>query len=114
MKNSFLKWYTYLIAIGLIGIAVIAALVPYFCINDLKVWPKVYISYVFLLSGVVIAGVGFIIQDVFRAFRRKATKNWDYPLEKVDINKAWLIFGPCLLSGITCVVFGLISFLFFK
>lgn len=114
MKNAFKKWFTYLIALGLCGIASAASLIPYFTINDLKSWPAAYISYSYLLSGVVIVGVGFIVQDIFRALKRKETKNWEGPLEEKHINKAWLIFGPCLLSGLTCILLGLILYPFIR
>lgn len=114
MKNALKKWYSYLIAVGLCGIAATVAMVPYFSLEDKTVWPRVYISYVLLFAGVVFAGIGFIVQDIFRAFRRKATKNWDYPLEQKDINRAWLIYLPCLLSGLICFIAGLISYLFLR
>lgn len=114
MKNAFKKWFSYLITFGLGAIASAASLIPYFVVNNEKSWPKTYISYSLLLGGVILAGVGFIIQDIYRATRRKATNNWDYPLEQQDINKAWLIFLPCLLSGLISFIAGLISYLFLR
>lgn len=114
MKNAFKKWYTYLIALGMVSASAIVAIIPFFALNDPNIWPKVYISYTTLLSGVIYALVGFIIQDIFRALKRKETKNWDYPLEKVHVDKAWRIFAPFFLAAAILIVFGLISYLFLR
>lgn len=112
MKNAITKWFNYLIGLGLIGIVLIVALVPYFAIDNKEIWPKVFISYVCLFSAVVYIGGGFITQDIYRAFQRKKTKNWDYPLEQVYVNQAWRIFFPFLFAGIVLLIAGLISYPF--
>ena len=114
MKKSLSKWYTYLIAVGLVLLAEAVAVIPFFAINNTEAWPMVYISYTSLLSGVVYAGCGFITQDIFRAFKRKETKNWDYPLEQKYLDQAWTIFMPFLIAAALLVIFGLISYPFFR
>ena len=114
MKNALCKWYNYLIAVGLIGVVAIVAIVPYFAIKDPNIWPRVYISYVSLFSAVIYVGGGFIAQDIYRAFQRKKTKNWDYPLEQKYIDKAWLIFLPFLLAAVVLLISGLITYPFFR
>ena len=114
MKNAFKKWYTYLFMVGLIGVAALIATIPFFAINDPKAWPKVFISYTLLLAGVIYLGGGFIGQDIYRAFKRKETKNWDYPLEQKYVNKAWLIYMPFFLGGFVLLISGLVSYLFLK
>lgn len=114
MKNAFKKWYTYLIALGMVAASMAVAIIPFLALNNPDIWPKVYISYTSLLSGVIYLGVGFIIQDIFRAFKRKETKNWDYPLEQEHIDKAWRIFAPFFLAAGILILTGLISYLFLK
>ena len=114
MKKALSKWYNYLYAMLLDAIVACVALIPYFAINDSNVWPKVYISYVALLSGVIYAGGGFIIQDIYRAFKRKETKNWDYPLEDKYVDMALRIYFPILLAGVISILAGLISYLFLR
>ena len=114
MKNALKKWYTYLFVVALVGISATVAVVPFFALNDSNVWPKVYISYVCLLSGVIYLGGGFIGQDIYRAFKRKETKNWDYPLEQKHINMAWLIYMPFFIAGFVLLIAGLISYLILK
>lgn len=114
MKKALTKWYNYLISIGLVAIIFAIGFIPFILINNDEIWPKVYISYVALLSGVIYAGVGFIVQDIYRGFARKKTKNWDYPLEDCYIEKAWAIYMPLLLAAVICVLSGLISYLFLK
>lgn len=114
MKNALSKWYNYLFAFGLVVIAAVIAIVPYFVIKDSNIWPKVYISYISMFSAVVYAGGGFIAQDIYRAIQRKKTNNWDYPLEDKYINNAWAIFLPFLLAGAVLLLSGLISYPFLR
>ncbi len=114
MKKAFKTWYVYLIAFGLLIIVSLVALIPYFAINDSSIWPKQYISYVYLFSGVVLFGVGFIIQDLYRGRIRQKTKNWNNPLEEKYLVVAWKIFSPAFLSGITSILSGLISYIFLR
>lgn len=114
MKNALKKWYNYLIGLGLVALVAAIAIIPYFAINDSSFWPRIYISYISLFSGVVFAGGGFIAQDIYRAMKRKETKNWDYPLEDKYINTAWRIYFPFLFAAVVLVLAGLISYLFLR
>ena len=114
MKNAFTKWYSYVFAFLLIIVVEAIAVIPYFIIRDTGVWSLVYISYVSLFGAVVYIGGGFIAQDIYRAIQRKKTNNWDYPLEDKYLNMAWRIYLPFLLSGAILLLFGLISYLFFR
>ncbi|MCQ2793216.1 MAG: hypothetical protein MJ221_02160 [Bacilli bacterium] len=112
MKKAFTRWYNYLIALLLAGVAGAIGIIPYFVNNDSSKWPIEYISYVFLFSGVVIFGVGFIIQDVYRARIRHKTKNWNNPLEQANINTAWAIFCPMFVGGLLCLLIGAVCSIF--
>ncbi len=114
MKKAFKTWHVYLIALGLLGVVTIVALVPYFAINDSSFWPRQYISYVYLFSGVVIFGIGFIVQDLYRGRIRQKTKNWNNPLEENYLVVAWKIFSPAFISGILSILTGLISYIFLR
>ena len=114
MKKAFQKWYTYLIAFGLIALASMVAIIPYFALNDESAWPRVYISFMSLFIAVVYIGGGFIVQDIYRATIRKKTNNWDFPLEDIYLEKAWTIYLPLLLAGIVLLISGLISFIFLR
>lgn len=114
MKKAFKRWYNYIIALVLVGIVSLIAIIPYFAISDSAVWPVTYISYVFLFSGVVIFGVGFIIQDIYRARIRHKTKNWNNPLEEENLNTAWSIFAPAILGGVLSLLIGAICSIFLK
>ena len=114
MKKAFTKWYNYLFAFLLVCLVLGVAIIPYFTLNDSTIWPRVYISYICLFSAVVYAGGGFIAQDIYRAFKRKESKNWDYPLDDKYIEGAWRIFLPFLLAAAVLLAGGLISYLFLK
>lgn len=114
MKKAFKTWYNYLIALGLVVIVALIAVIPYFVNLDDAIWPKQFISYVFLFSGIVIFGIGFIIQDIYRARIRHKTKNWNNPLEDKNLETAWAIFCPALLGGLTSLLIGAILSIFLK
>ena len=114
MKKAFTKWQNYLFAFLLVCLAVAVAVIPYFGLNDPNIWPRVYISYVCLFAAVVYIGGGFITQDIYRAFKRKESKNWDYPLDDKYIEMAWRIYLPFILAGAVLLISGLISYLFLK
>ena len=114
MKKAFKKWYEYVFAFFLVLLVEAVAIIPYFGLNDPNVWPRVFISYVSLFSAVVYIGGGFIVQDIYRALKRKETKNWDFPLEDKYIEKAWTIYLPFILAGAVLLLGGLISYLFLK
>ena len=114
MKKAFGKWYVYLIAFGLVILAGLVGVVPYFGLNNPDIWPKVYISYICLFSAVIYIGGGFIAQDIYRGVIRKRTNNWDFPLEDNYLETAWKIYLPLLLAGAVLLIGGLISYLFLK
>lgn len=114
MKKAFKSWYNYLIALALLLIISCIAIIPYFAFLDDAKWPRQYISYVFLFAGVVVFGVGFIIQDLYRARIRHKTKNWNNPLEEKNLETAWAIFAPLLLAGLSSILIGGISSIFLK
>lgn len=88
------------------------AIIPYFAFNDSAIWPKSYIYNVFLFAGVVVFGLGFIVQDLYRARIRHKTKNWNNPLDEQNLNTAWAIFAPALLSGLSSILIGAICSIF--
>ena len=112
MKKAFKHWYNYLIALLIVLIIALIAIIPYFALNDSAKWPISYIYYVFLFSGVVVFGLGFIVQDIYRARIRHKTKNWNNPLEEENLNTAWAIFAPALLGGLTSILIGAICSIF--
>lgn len=114
MKKAFSKWYTYVAMILLVIVAAMVAIIPFFALKDPNVWPRVYISYVLLFSGVIYIGGGFIAQDIYRAIQRKKTNNWDFPLEDEYIETAWKIYLPFLLAGFALLLGGLISYPFLR
>ena len=114
MKSAFTKWYNYLFALALSALSAGIALILCFAIHNSSVFPLVYISYVMLFSAVIYIGGGFIWQDIYRATKRKETKNWDYPLEQKYIDVAWRIFMPFLTSGAILLISGLVTYLIFR
>lgn len=113
MKNSFKKWYNYIFALALSVIPVEVGIIPYFAINDAKIWPLNFVYYAILFGGVVLLGIGFVWQDVYRGLTRKKIGDWDNKLDQKYINNAWAIFMPFFLSGCMCIAAGLImNFLF--
>lgn len=112
MKRAFKRWYNYVIALGLVGIVSMIAIIPYFVLADSNKWPVSFISYTYLFAGVVIFGVGFIIQDLYRARIRHVTKNWNNPLEIKNLNVAWAIFCPAFVGGLLSVIVGAICYAF--
>lgn len=113
MKNAAKKWYNYLIALGIVGILFGCAYTP-FKVSNGSDWPAKYVCYFMVFSGIVIAGVGFIVQDIYRAVIRHRINDWDNKLDESYLNKAWAIFYPMLTGGILTFVIGVISNLFVK
>lgn len=106
MKKAFSKWYNYAIALGLDGIVVAIGLIPYYVLNDSAKWPITYFPLTMLFSGVVLFGVGFIIQDIYRARCRHVLKNWNNPLPEEKVDMAWKIFAPFFIAGILSFLVG--------
>lgn len=114
MKNAFCKWYNYLYALAGDGLVTGIALLIYFLFNDETKFPKQYIAYTFLFAGVVLIGVGFIIQDLYRGYVRHKIQDWDNPLEEKYLNRAWSIFCPMLVAGVLSIIAGGVLVIVFK
>lgn len=114
MKKSFCTWYNYLFALVGVGLVCAGSLIPYFAFNDLSKYPQRYICYGFLFGGVVLVGVGFIWQDLFRGWSRHKINDWDNKLPDEILNKAWSIFMPFLVGGIISLLCGAIMCIFIK
>lgn len=114
MKRAFKTFYNYLLALIGVGLVSLVAILPYFCLADSNMWPKNYIAYTYLFGGVVLLGVGFIWQDLFRGLQRKKLNNWDTNLPQEIVDKAWRIFAPFFMSAILSVLTGAILCIVFK
>lgn len=114
MKKSFCTWYNYLFVLLGLGVTACACLIPYFIINDTTSFPMTFINYSFLFAGVVLFGIGFIWQDLYRGYIRHKINDWDNELPQEFKDKAWNIFMPFLLSGIISIIVGAIMCIFVK
>lgn len=113
MKNAAKKWYNYLIALFIDAILALSATLPNIIGGDV-IWPKKYCCYFLLFAGVVVIGIGFIIQDIYRGVIRHRINDWNNNLDIKYINKAWSIFYPLLISGGISIIVGIISNFFIK
>lgn len=114
MKKSFCTWYNYLFVLIGLGVTACACLIPYFIINDASSFPAKFINYSFLFAGVVLFGIGFIWQDLYRGYTRHKINDWDNELPKEIKDKAWGIFMPFLLTGVISIIVGAIMCIFIK
>ena len=114
MKKAFKTWYNYIIAIGIAALITAGVIIPYFVIADSAKYKLASAAYLYIFIGIVVLGLGFIIQDLYRAGVRHKTKNWNNPLEEKDLNTAWSIFCPALLGGGTAIIAGAILSIFFN
>lgn len=73
-----------------------------------------FINYSFLFAGVVLLGVGFISQDLFRGYHRHKINDWDNDLPIEIKNKAWNIFMPFLVTAVLSIAAGAILCIFIK
>lgn len=110
MKRAFTRWYNYLLGIGLAIIPVAIALILYFNgkDNEALVWPFEYNRYTLFFSAIIFVAVGFIWQDLYRAFNRHKTNNWDNPLPEQIVDNAWAIFAPFLIGAALALITGVI------
>lgn len=108
MKYSFSKWYNYLFALALCLIPTGVGVIPFFVNNNPKIWPINFVFYAILFGGVVLLGIGFIWQDIYRGLTRKKINDWDNKLDQKYLDKAWSIFMPFFLSGCLCILVGLV------
>ena len=113
MKKAFTTWYNYLIGIGIALVIAAGVVIPYFAIADTAKYNLAQASMLMIFIGIVVFGLGFIIQDLYRAGIRHKTKNWNNPLDEQHLNFAWAIFCPTLLGGLTAVLAGGILSIFF-
>lgn len=114
MKKSYCTWYNYLFVLAGLVITCAACLIPYFVIRNPEIFPAKYINYSFLFAGVVLFGVGFIWQDLYRGWVRHKTNEWSEELPQDIKNKAWAIFMPFFTTGIISVLVGAILCIFIK
>lgn len=113
MKKAFTTWYNYLIGIGIAALIVGGTIIPVFIVADTDGYYFDNASMLMIFIGIVVFGLGFIIQDLYRAGIRHKTKNWNNPLDQEHLNYAWAIFCPTLLGGLTAVLAGGILSIFF-
>ena len=107
MKKAFKTWYLYVIGVGLFIAVACGAIIPYFAIHNPDNWPFQFISYMFFFCGVVIFGVCFIAQDLYRASIRHKTKNWSDKLPDQYLLVAWRIFLPGIVCASLCILAGI-------
>ncbi len=105
MKKAFKSWYLYVIGVGLFIAVLCGVLIPYFVIHNPDVYPFNSIKFAFYFAGVVIFGIAFVVQDLYRARIRHKTKNWSDKLPDQNLIVAWRI----LLPGIICAIFSIIA-----
>ena len=113
MKNASKKWWNYLLVAVGVGILVGLGLTFFYTIGEPN-WPLKYSWFFMIFGGVFFALVGFIIQDLYRGWKRHKLHDWDNPLPDEIVNKAWSILFPLLFSGIISFLVGLIAFLLTK
>ena len=113
MKHAAKNWLNYLFAFFGILIIVTPAIIVYKVIGEPE-WPLRYTFFFMIFGGIVFAGLGFIIQDLYRGWKRHKLNDWDNPLPDEIVNKAWDIFFPLLTSGFLTFLAGLIAFLITK
>ena len=113
MKKAAKHWFNYLFAF--FGVLLVAGtgILLYFVIGEPD-WPLLYSFFFMIFGGIILAGGGFIIQDLYRGWNRHKLHNWDNPLPENIIDKAWNVFFPFLTSGLFCFAVGLIAFLIAK
>ena len=113
MKNAAKFWPNYLFtALGVLAIVGTGILI--YNILGEPDWPLRYSWFFMIFGGVFVLLVGFIIQDLYRAWKRKILHDWDNPLPEEVVNKAWMIYFPLFCSGIISFLTGLIAFLITK
>lgn len=106
MKTAAKKWYNYAFIVLVLGIIFCAAYLPYVFTHGVE-WPAKYVRYSVFFYGVGILLIGFIIQDIYRATVRHKINDWDNKLDQKYIDKAWAIYYPLFVSGLTATIVGL-------
>ena len=113
MKNAVKKWYNYLFILLGVGILIGVGLAVFYLVGEPN-WPLKYSWYFMIFAGVFCSLVGFIIQDLYRGWKRHKMHDWDNPLPDDIINKAWSILFPLLTTGVLTFLVGLIAYLITK
>ena len=109
MKSALKTWYLYVIGITTGFLVVLIPFIVYICIHNLSVFPRDWLTYIYLFAAVVIFGVTFIVQDLYRARIRHKTKNWNDKLPDQNLAIAWKIFWPGILCSGILLISGAIS-----
>lgn len=108
MKTVLKEKLTYVFAGILFIISSCIAIIPDLFDERIATMEEWYAHYIFLFIGIVYIFIGFIWQDLIKARHRRATKNWDGPLEKEITLKAAKRFAPFLLAGLLSLLMGVI------
>lgn len=108
MKTILKQKITYLFAGILILISSAIAIIPDILDDLIPTMEEWYAHYIFLFIGIVYIFIGFIWQDLIKAKQRRATKNWDGPLEEEITLRAAKRFAPFLVAGLFSVLMGII------
>ena len=107
MKKALKTWYVYVIGVVVFILDACGAIIPYVIMHDQSKYSFQQVSYVFFFSAVVIFGLCFIAQDLYRASIRHKTKNWADKLPEQNLMVAWRIFLPGILAGVLCAIAGI-------
>ncbi len=109
MKSAAKTWYLYVIGFVSAFLIIVVPFIIYISIHNLSTFPREYLTYIYLFAAVVIFGVTFIVQDLYRARIRHKTKNWVDKLPEQNLATAWTIFYPGILCSGTLLIAGGIS-----
>lgn len=108
MKKALKTWYLYVIGVAAFVLVACGAIIPYLVMHDQAKYSFQQVSYVFFFAAVVIFGVLFIVQDIYRATIRHRTKNWADKLPEQNLVVAWRILLPGMVASVLCILGGLV------
>lgn len=108
MKIVLKEKTTYLFAGILFLVSSLIAIIPDLFDEKVATMEEWYAHYIFLFIGIIYIFIGFVWQDLIKAHNRRATKNWDGPLEKEITLKAAKRFAPFLVAGLLSTLMGVI------
>lgn len=108
MKIVLKEKTTYLFAGILFLVSSLIAIIPDLFDEKVATMEEWYAHYIFLFIGIIYIFIGFVWQDLIKAHNRRATKNWDGPLEKEITLKAAKRFAPFLVAGLLSILMGVI------
>ena len=114
MKKAAKTWYNYLLILAVSAIPAAVGLTCFFVIKNNEKWPLFYSALTMVFGGVVILGLGFIGQDIYRGVIRHKINDWDNPLDQKYLDKAWAIYFPLLFGGLLSFIAGGIMYLFVR